>query len=576
MEYKSENRKCQNCKNDYTIEPNDFGFYEKIKVPPPTFCPECRMQRRYSWRNTMSLYSGKCGLCDKSVVTLYAPDSGIIVYCNKCWWSDKWDPKSYAMDYDFSRTFFDQFNELMYKIPHMAIVNDDGIASLNCEYTHDIWFSKNCYMCFSGWHVENVMYSFLTESGKEMMDCLIIRKDNSWLYECTDCSNSYQLKYCYIVKNSVDSQFLYDCRDCSNCFMCSELRNKKYCFKNKQYTKEEYENILGSYELNTFKGVEKARKEFNGFILENPKRCVQTFQSLNCLGDNISNSKNSKYCFVINNFENSRYCDFCTGDKDAYDLTVSGELSECYEGIVLDHSQLNLFGIFSVKSQDIKYTQHCHNCKHIFGCDALRNSNYCILNKQYSKEEYEELLPKIIKQMNDMPYIDKKGIEYKFGEFFPSELSPFGYNETQAPEQFPLTKEGAIKEGYNWRENIQRTTGKETVNPEDIPESIEDVSDDILNEILSCIECKRNYKIVKNELIFYKKMKIPIPRRCFYCRHTNRVKLRNPFKLWHKQCMCEKGSHEHKGRCIEEFETSYAPERSEIVYCERCYQQEIY
>jgi hypothetical protein len=579
----SEKKTCQNCKNSFIIEPDDFSFYEKIKVPPPTFCPECRMQRRYTWRNIMSLYNSKCGLCGKSVITLYSPDSLITVYCNKCWWSDKWDPKSYAMDYDFSKSFFAQFKELMQKIPHMALVNDDGIASLNCEYTHDWWFSKNCYMTFSGWYVENVMYSFFILAGKDMMDCAIIKRDNSWIYECMNCSNSYQLKYCHVCKTCIDSQFLYDCRDCSNCFICSELRNKKYFFKNKGYSKEEYEKILESYQLDTFSGMEKARNEYNDFLLKNPKRCVQTFQNLNCTGDNISNSKNSQNCFIVKSIENCKYLDFCGGDKDSYDLTVSGELSQCYEGIVLDHSQLNLFGIFSPKCQDVGYTQHCHNCKHIFGCDALRNNNYCILNKQYTKEEYEELVPKIIKQMNDMPYMDKKGNEYRYGEFYPSELSPFGYNETQAQEQFPLEKDEAINNGYNWQDNIQRTVGKETIESENIPDSIKEVKDILIDEILGCIECKRNYKITQSELVFYKKMQIPIPRRCFYCRHVNRVKRRNPMKLWHRTCMCDKKNHGHNGnprqigaRCQNEFETSYSPERPEIVYCEDCYKQEVY
>ena len=235
-----------------------------------------------------------------------------------------------------------------------------------------------------------------------------------------------------------------------------------------------------------------------------------------------------------------------------------------------------MFGIFSPKCQDVKYTQHCHNCKYSIGCDALRNSNYCILNKQYTKEEYEELLPKIIKHMNDMPYVDKKGRQYRFGEFYPSELSPFGYNETQAPEQFPLEKDEVIKNGYKWQDNIQRTTGKETIKPKNIPESINDVNELILNEILSCIECNRNYKIVPNELIFYKKMQIPIPRRCFHCRHANRVKRRRPFKLWQRSCMCEKKGHDHEGKCEVEFETSYAPDRPEITYCQKCYQQEVY
>jgi hypothetical protein len=577
-EYKNLVLGCQNCKGNFTIEPDDFGFYEKIKVPPPTFCPECRMQRRYTWRNIMSLYNSKCELCGKTVITLYSPDSGITVFCNKCWWSDKWNPKDYAVDYDFSRPFFTQYKELIQKVPHMALVNDDGIASLNCEYTHDWWFSKNCYMAFSGWYVENVMYSFFMDKGKDMMDCTNIRSKNEWLYECMIARNCYQLKYSQFNIACIDSQFLYYCKDCSDCFMCVNLVGKKYHYKNKEYSKEEYEKILGSYKLNTFSGIEKAQKEYDDFILEYPCKAVNNIQCVNCTGDVVSQSKNSKNCFVVKNCENCSYCDFVVRDKDSYDLTVSGELSECYEGIVLDHSQLNLFGMFSVKSQDIRYTQHCHNCKHIFGCGALRNLDYCILNKQYKKEEYEKLIPKIIEQMNDVPYVDKKGNEYRFGEFFPAELSPFGYNETQAEEQFPLGKDEAIKNGYKWQDNIQRTTGKETIKPEDIPESITDVKDTIVDEILSCIECHRNYKIIPNELVFYKEMQIPIPRRCFYCRHGNRAKRRNPFKLWHRSCMCQNENHKHENgvNCANEFETSYAPERPEIIYCESCYQKEVY
>ena len=179
--------------------------------------------------------------------------------------------------------------------------------------------------------------------------------------------------------------------------------------------------------------------------------------------------------------------------------------------------------------------------------------------------------------MNNIPYVDKKGATYKYGEFYPIELSPFGYNETYAPEVVSLTKEEAKNNGYNWQDNIQRTTGKETLPPEKIPDSIKEVKDNIVDEVFKCIECERNYKIILNELIFYKKMQIPIPRRCLYCRYATRIKRRNPFKLWYRQCMCEKQNHFHgTGKCEVEFETSYDPDRPEIIYCEKCYQAEVY
>ena len=560
------------------IEPDDFGFYEKINVPPPTFCPECRMIRRHSWKDSISIYSRKCELCGKSVVSIYAPDSDIVIYCNKCWWSDKWDPKSYGVDYDFSRPFFSQFRELLSKVPHMSVVNDDGIASLNCEYAHDWWFSKNCYMCFGGWFVENIMYSFNIIAGKNMMDCLDIMTDMEWAYECANAGRSLNLKYSTQCKACIDSQFLLDCRDCSNCFMCTGLRSKKYFFKNKQYSKEEYEKILESYKLDTFSGVEKAKKEFEDFVLKQPRRYSDIFNSTpNCTGNNIFRCKNVKNSFGARKSENSRYLDWNVDTKDSYDLTTSGILSESYEGYVVDHSQMNRFGIFSVKSQDIQYTQHCHNCKHVFGCVGLRNANHCIFNKQYTKEKYEKLVPRIIKQMNEIPYIDKIGNVYKYGEFFPTELSPFGYNETFAFEYFPLEKKEAIAKGYNWQDNTQLTTGKETLKADSIPDSIDNINESILSEILACIECGRNYKIVQNELNFYKKMSIPIPRKCFYCRHKARLAWRNPFRLWHRICMCNKENHFHGGgKCEVEFETPYAPERQLIVYCEKCYQAEMY
>ena len=59
----------------------------------------------------------------------------------------------------------------------------------------------------------------------------------------------------------------------------------------------------------------------------------------------------------------------------------------------------------SVDSSSVQYCQILRNSSDAFGCIGLRNKQYCILNKQYTKQEYEELVPKIISHMNEMPYI---------------------------------------------------------------------------------------------------------------------------------------------------------------------------
>src|SRR4051812_28395712 len=118
----SEARACASCKNQFTIEPEDFTFYERIQVPPPTRCPDCRQQRRYAWRNERVLYRRNCDLCGKSTVTIYSPNKPFKVYCPPCWWSDNWSALDYGCDFDFSRPFFEQFHELQLQVPRIALL----------------------------------------------------------------------------------------------------------------------------------------------------------------------------------------------------------------------------------------------------------------------------------------------------------------------------------------------------------------------------------------------------------------------------------------------------------------------
>ena len=82
------------------------------------------------------------------------------------------------------------------------------------------------------------------------------------------------------------------------------------------------------------------------------------------------------------------------------------------------------------------YQNECDNTAHCFLCVGIDRKSYCILNKQYTKEEYEELVPRIIEKMM---------ADGEWGEFFPASMSPFGYNETVVQEYFPLSREEVLK-----------------------------------------------------------------------------------------------------------------------------------
>src|SRR3989344_4473774 len=164
---KIETKKCQNCSRDFTIEPDDFLFYEKIKVPAPTFCPDCRMQRRFTYRNERILYRRQCGLTGKNVISCFAPDSGITVYDRDVWWSDQWDPLAFGIDYNFNEQFFKQFRRLMEKAPMPAVFNG---RSVNSNYCNHIGEFKNAYLVSASWEGENIMYASRCSHSKDSMD----------------------------------------------------------------------------------------------------------------------------------------------------------------------------------------------------------------------------------------------------------------------------------------------------------------------------------------------------------------------------------------------------------------------
>lgn len=152
----------------------------------------------------------------------------------------------------------------------------------------------------------------------------------------------------------------------------------------------------------------------------------------------------------------------------------------------------------------------------------------------------------------------------EWGEFFPIALSPFGYNETVAQEYYPLNKTQALQLNAAWKED-DVSNQYQGVKVE-VPQHIENVSDEITKQILTCEQCLKNYRIINQELKFYRQQNLPIPLLCPDCRHKRRMGLRNPRKLWERKCT----------KCSTTIKSSYSSERPEKIYCEQCYQETIY
>jgi hypothetical protein len=563
----AQTKNCQNCHKDFTIEPDDFAFYEKIKVPAPTWCPECRAQRRFVWRNERTLYKRKCDLCGKGIIGLYPEKSPFPVYCYDCWYSDKWDPLSFGVSYNPSLPFFTQLNDLMQKVPRLAIW---VVASTNSEYTNQSYFNKDTYLSFALRDCENILYAGRAKAIKNSAD-ITYTHFSELMYDTVNVEKSYNSQHVYDSEAIVDSFFVSSSRNCQNCFGGMNLRSANYVFFGEQLSKDEYKEKIGKINLGSRNEVNELSKKFADYSLNQIHKAMELVNCTNCVGNYLVNAKDCHYVFDGFELENVRYSIWVFTDKDIFDSYGIGGSNNVCETIGCEDVANCSFDNIVDSSTDVYYSDLCKGSQNLFGCVGVQSKKYCILNKQYSKEEYAELVKKIKEDMNNNPYVDKRGIVYKYGEFFSSELSPFAYNETIAQEFYPKSKEEITSLGYRFCEQGTKNYIP-TIHMGEIPDDISSVEDNFIEEIVECknkgsveTQCTSAFKITPAELALYKKLKIPLPEYCPNCRHYARIERHLPPAIFNRTCE----------KCKKEIYSGYAPDRPEIVYCESCYQQEV-
>lgn len=487
------------------------------------------------------------------------------------------------------KPFFPQFLVLQRQVPRASLFQTRAV---DCDYASFIADSKNVYLSTSILKSENVFYSHIVARSRDVVDAVAMG-DGELLYENIEGAKNARSAYLVRSRECLNSAYLFDCVNCQQCSMSTNLRNKKFVMRNRQYTESAYNEELRKMNMGSFTVAKQLREEFMTMIARSLHKFGQIVKSVDCFGDNIMNAKSAHHCFDIHGGENLKYVTRAVNAKESYDVT--GNAAELvYEGVATIFDTYDAkFSTFVEAVQRSRYSDTCQNGTDLFGCIGIRKKSYCVLNKQYTKAEYDALVPKIVEHMNAMPYIDAGGRVYRYGEFFPIELSPFAYNETLANDHFPLTRDAAIGAGYRWRDE-EKKNYVSTIAADRLPDDIRDVQDSILQEVIACAHagacndrCTVAFRLVPYELQFYRRMNIPLPRLCPNCRHYDRFRKRNPLKLWRRKCTCSglksensiyanTAQHVHgDAPCPNEFETSYAPDRPETVYCEQCYNAEV-
>jgi hypothetical protein len=374
--------KCRQCGQKFEITDEDLKFYDKVSpvivgkkyiIPPPTLCPDCRQQRRLAFRNERMLYIRKCDMCTKTVISLYSGDKPRTIYCEHCFWSDKWDPQDFGRDFDFNRPFFEQYEELFNDVP-IPSINMHG-DNENSDYTNLSSNNKNCYLAFASSDNEDAYYSTYLQRSKNIADCFFIF-DSELCYECIDCFNGYNLRNSQFCRNCRDSIFLFDCKNCESCIGCAALVNKKYYIFNQPSTKENYEKMMEEIrsDENTFI---KAFNEFNKIKLQVPHKYYSGMNNQDISGDHITFSKNAKNCFDCTYLEDCKYCTWFHKAKDCHDCYAWGYPAELgYENQLCGNNFYRvLFSAWS--TTNISNLMYCYSCASINNIQKKNTKNWC-------------------------------------------------------------------------------------------------------------------------------------------------------------------------------------------------------
>jgi hypothetical protein len=527
-------RTCRISGKEFVITDRELSFLESISpifhekkyvLPPPTLSPEERMRRRLSWRNSFSLYKGKCIISGKDIISCYNPKWPYKSTDQSIWWTEvEWLNYGKRMNLDIP--FFDQYDELIKATPLPSLSNSYDI-NINSEYVNGTINVKDCYLVFNTSNTENSQYSETINRSDQIFDCSYVF-ESSHCYESigiTRCHNSIWLEEC---EDCTDSYFLYDCHGCHHCILCDSLENQSYCIRNKKVSLEEYEyfiknNLESHGAIDMSQGLTELRSIKNTLP---PKNHI--IGSEDCDGRFIKFSKNvvnGKNLTGVEDTMNTWQMNYAIRCYDCFSWgwgsAGSPGAENCYECHGIGSSAYGLVGCWGVweNTRNMYYCYSCIGCQDCLGCVWLRNKSYCIMNVQYTKEEYDFLAPQIIEKMI---------ADGEWGEYPPSSMSTNSYNESYAMMEYPLSESEAKQRGYKWYPDDMSIgfTPSKIIPASRIPENIEDIPDDILSWAIECEVSGKYFKITRPELDFYRKHLLPIPKKHYDMRRKERFERR--------------------------------------------------
>lgn len=389
------------------------------------------------------------------------------------------------------------------------------------------------------------MYCENANGSKSCIECTYTI-NSELCYDCTWCTNCYNLQSSQYSENCSNSFLLKFCRSCTDCFGCANMQHAQYCIFNEQKTKEEYHEFISRLHLGSFTERKEITNKVHNHYLQYPVPHAVFQQVESVSGNCIQESKDVHDSFFVTESESIKNCFSLSKSKDCQDVTAYGFGAELfYECMVCGGNSQSLRFCYECfeGASDLLYCDSCTASAHCFGCVSLKKKKYCILNKPYSKEEYEQLMPRIIQHLKE---------NGEWSECLPFKFSPIAYNHSLAQRYFPLSKEEALAKGFRWIEQtIPEAEYAIEANqlPDTLPESDSSI---IVRSALS----GRPFKITTQEIKWYRRLNVPLPRLTYDERMEERAKILGTISLYERPCM----------KTGVPLKTNYSPDSPWIVW----------
>ena len=622
-------KKCNWCWEEFPIYETVKELEEKFDHPKNNLCLSCMMRKLMAFRNQRKFHKSK-DVNWKLLISMIAPEMNIKIISSQKEAEienivkEDLDYENIKSEEDLKKQFYDLFQNICWPNLYNAYNENADFANF-AAYVKNVYLSSVVYN-----NSENVYYSDTVFNGKYIADSWWVY-GSQIIYGCLNVKNSYKIFYSVNIKECSDVYFSNSLVNCSSCILCNNLNWKKYCYKNKQYTKEEYQKLEKEFfdKMKTYTGYKQILEEFNS-LLENGIFVSLDLQNVEKTVWNIwVNSKNSIFSFE---FYETDSCYNCWGEESKNCLNYIWWFCENVTNSCRIWWSNNVVASLNVlNSSDVFHSINIFSWKNVYFSIWIKNKENIILNRQLSKDEYNKIhrhIKNILKNTQ------------KWWEFFPVILSPFPYNDTVANDYYPIKTQFIVRweinnqiddlfkdwyvewekaqrirsfiQSLNFQEELLnkywkwtvyilepdnfiskaildlgwdqliairwRTKEKEInvpewielIKAEDLPDNIEDLTDQIEQKILKwaiiCEKSWRPFRIIKPELEFYKKYNLPLPRKHPDIRYAERLEKRPKRNLYVRNC----------SKCNKEIISIYPINTQFKVYCQECYDKEVY